>query len=431
MYLLNKVIEKFCFALTGSSLCNLKHIEHWYWYCSYLECRAASAWVLCTNVLIGVTAQTATDCIRAKCALYASFAIVAECMLKEVDIGFTSVIEQLRASGLVHDHTSNDDAIAFAFQVVGWVSAMWDPSPAQDLPHLRLRYPQTQSRRRAKSGRRSTTLTVMDIRYQTVRRTANRLGAPIPVPVHNFDDESMQSRDVESASITTAYLSYHSLKDLVKVKLVWTNTLVEHLKYDSRTKSLYIFKYPSLCLIMLRADGDTILSSIFEAERQEMNASELHSCSATVGFEDYLIEVILSYQLIFALHKDSRKYVAQILDSPALLSEQGGIVDPLLRSLCTEPPTSNGMVSLYTELELERYENHISISDVPFLAKKLRYLESVSKGHTPNSLRRLWMDRRNPTTWFALWAVLIIGVGTLILQFFQLVFQIYQPPIGG
>ncbi len=103
----------------------------------------------------------------------------------------------------------------------------------------------------------------------------------------------MLNRDVESASITTAYLSYHNLADLVRVKLVWTDTLSEHLYYDSQTKSLYVFKHPSICLLLIRADGDTILSRMFEAERKEKNDFEHHSCSAFVGYDDYLLEVIL------------------------------------------------------------------------------------------------------------------------------------------
>lgn len=39
---------------------------------------------------------------------------------------------------------------------------------------------------------------------------------------------------------------------------------------------------------------------------------------------------------------------------------------------------------------------------------------------------RLWDDRRNIAAWVALWAVLIIGSGTLLLQIIQLAFQILQ-----
>jgi hypothetical protein len=301
---------------------------------------------------------------------------------------------------------------------------LWDPQPDSDSFQLRLCSPKKGAIRN-RSARRGTPLSIMEASNQSVRRIANRFGGLIPVPRFVPEEDPRMMRDAEAAWITTAYLSYHSLVDLVKIKLVWTGTLAEHLDYDSRNKSLYVFKHPSACLLMYKMEGDTILSRLFESERREANESEQSFPSTFAGFEDYLLELLQSYSLIFGSHKKSRKAMAQLLGD---ISGHDEPVDPLLKLLCTKAPDSSDLVSLYNELELETPDNHVPISEFTFLANKLLHLQRVSMGHNPHTLRRLWNDRRNPTTWFALFAVLIIGMSTLIFQILQLVFQIYQVP---
>ncbi|RMZ86696.1 hypothetical protein DV736_g6080, partial [Chaetothyriales sp. CBS 134916] len=379
--LLDDARNKFCSAITGSTVDTVDTIRYsdlWKWYFSYLEFRARAAWALCASVLVGLTIMSDPDDNLARQSLYKSFAIVAECLHEDADVGFVSIMGKMKADALICDNASSDDIITYGFQVVGWLSSMWDPAPDPDLTILQLRSRQYQKAARRKTVCSRTRLTVSEARHQTVRRVASRLGGTIAVPSISTDDHSLLNLDLELGSISTSYLSYHSLSDLLKVKIVWTDTLAEHLNFDFRSKSLSIFKHPSICLLMIRRDGDTIFSRIFEAEHKEKSESEQECFSEYLGHGDYLLEIILSYQLIFALHRDSRKLIKDKLSRSAPFGELDGCdVDPLLKILCTLPPDSNEVHKLYTQLELEQYGNEISISDVPFLAKKLLYLESV------------------------------------------------------
>jgi hypothetical protein len=54
-------------------------------------------------------------------------------------------------------------------------------------------------------------------------------------------------------------------------------------------------------------------------------------------------------------------------------------------------------------------------------------------GQKPNDWWILWQDRRDVKNWWIVWtawAVLLIGGGTVILQLFQLVFQIWSTALA-
>ena len=101
--------------------------------------------------------------------------------------------------------------------------------------------------------------------------------------------------------------------------------------------------------------------------------------------------------------------------------------DPLLEVLCTEPDDSGPIQELYKALDAKRFDDYISVDEFPFLARRLFDLQRFSMAQNPHSWRRLWEDRRNITAWFTIWAVVLIGGSTLLIQILQMVFQIYQP----
>jgi hypothetical protein len=211
------------------------------------------------------------------------------------------------------------------------------------------------------------------------------------------------------------------LKDIVGVTLQWTATLGQHLEYNQQEKKLYVFKHPSICLLLCREDPQTLLSDVFLQQQREHTSSQPLGMLQGVEFDGYLAEVLLSYQLIFARNSASRKSIKR------RIADIGGECDPLLKTLCTATKHNQDVKLLYAELHAEPAENYVQIAEFPFLAKKLIQLQKLSMGRNPHSFRRLWRDRRNLLAWFALWAVLIITVLTLVFQMLQLVFQIWSP----
>jgi hypothetical protein len=320
--------------------------------------------------------------------------------------------------------THGDLPTHLAFQVTGWLTGLWDPLADVSSPSFRLTG-QLPPRRRAGIRPdpiiRNTNLPIRAWQNQPLHRVAGRFGKLFPSPGLSIHDDTLGSRDVESACVTAAYLSWHSLKDIVGVTLQWTATLGQHLEYNQQEKKLYVFKHPSICLLLCREDPQTLLSDVFLQQQREHTSSQPLGMLQGVEFDGYLAEVLLSYQLIFARNSASRKSIKR------RIAELGGECDPLLKTLCTATKHNQDVKLLYAELHAEPAENYVQIAEFPFLAKKLIQLQKLSMGRNPHSFRRLWRDRRNLLAWFALWAVLIITVLTLIFQMLQLVFQIWSP----
>lgn len=173
----------------------------------------------------------------------------------------------------------------------------------------------------------------------------------------------------------------------------------------------------------------TLLSLLYRETRDEAVGDAVlrspHSFETNI--EDFLVEVLLSYRLIFGRHTRSRSRISRVLAGEKVKWQDQGRYDPLLEVLCTSPGHFSDIKKLYKDLEAKEFNDYISVDEFPFLARRLFDLQRFSMAQNPHSWKRLWKDRRNITVWFTTWAVVIIGGGTLLFQILQLLFQIYQP----
>jgi hypothetical protein len=77
------------------------------------------------------------------------------------------------------------------------------------------------------------------------------------------------SRGLETVGITAnpydpvielPLICFHTLHRVAGIKIEWVDSLSLHLEFDSYTKVLKIFRFPSFCLIMARNQTDQVLS---------------------------------------------------------------------------------------------------------------------------------------------------------------------------
>jgi hypothetical protein len=77
------------------------------------------------------------------------------------------------------------------------------------------------------------------------------------------------SRGLETVGMTTnpydpwidvSLVCFHTLHRVAHIKIEWVDSLSLHLEFDSYTKILKIFRFPSLCLIMARNRNGSVLS---------------------------------------------------------------------------------------------------------------------------------------------------------------------------
>ena len=421
-------MNNLCKVVTGHEESGFYFDKYWQWYRKHLEACAVALGSLVVLVIAGLRDDIDISCIEAKIKLYKVLVVVAQNLDRDEEASISTIIAELNTEKLFNED-NNNLAAQLVFQMIGWLSAIWDPLPDTSATTLRLKRVNTGRKRCRGFCRSDTALNITEVSHPRLHHVARRFGDILPTPQNTQAAYLPSSRDAEAALINNVYLSFDSLESLVSIKLVWTGCMNQHLQYDAQSKTLCVFKYPSICFLMCKEDGQTILSQMFESERRELVSTGSQAFCGHATFDAFALELLQSYRLIFGANAEARKRAAPYVDVLKSHSKNVETVDPLLELLCTANKDSIELKEFFSGLELELYDNRPPISEFPFFSGKLLRLQETSMLHTPSSMTRLWNDRRNPATWFALWAVLIIGVGTLILQFVQCLLQALVP--GG
>jgi len=62
-------------------------------------------------------------------------------------------------------------------------------------------------------------------------------------------------------SIELSYVSFDMIQKFAKIRIEWVDCLSMHMEFDSRTKTLKLFRCPSYCRIMYAMRGESTLLS--------------------------------------------------------------------------------------------------------------------------------------------------------------------------
>ncbi|KAI9668930.1 MAG: hypothetical protein M1829_005242 [Trizodia sp. TS-e1964] len=227
----------------------------------------------------------------------------------------------------------------------------------------------------------------------------------------------------DAAVLFVSTINYHSLRTIGKVRLQWVDSMSCHLKFDSRTRSLSLFRFPTFCALTAIAGGqgalfDEVVRAVFSADDE--GDRELD------GSLQLSQEILMSYRLLFGQSHASRGL------GKTLLREMEGQADydRLLVGLCTQPrssgvvkklPNSFWPVSCRTfDDNLQELDSYTLHDDFPMLGSRLAALQEFNLRQQPSKLRDLWRDRRNPLQWYTFWAVLVVGGLSILLGILQL-----------
>ncbi|EGX90880.1 hypothetical protein CCM_07300 [Cordyceps militaris CM01] len=251
---------------------------------------------------------------------------------------------------------------------------------------------------------------------------------PIPVIFRNFR-KTLTSRQLQRTSVTgepcilfVSTINYHSLRTIGKVRLKWVDNLSSHLNFDSRTRTLSVFQFPSFCAlstipsdrgILFEELVRTLFSTGDEIVRELESSRQLGS------------EVLMSYRLLFGQTRAARKLGKTELQT----IKDSYDYDQLLDCLCTNPrkevvkklPDSFWPASCRgLDNTLQEDDSYSSQDDFPMLGSRLAAIQEFNLRQQPSRLRDLWRDRRNPLQWYTFWAVLVVGGLSIILAILQL-----------
>lgn len=228
----------------------------------------------------------------------------------------------------------------------------------------------------------------------------------------SFDDTDEQALFNKTKTVVSKDLDAHVLNKLCGVTFQWVDSLSCHLELDTRSGTLFLFRYPSFCVSSLR-------------QHEKGRKSALHCCAVEGdGLETWareqdvtelLREILLSYRLIFGQNRRSRSLFRTLVPFEGVAPEGH---DQLLSQLC-------GRKRLDCPVPIERQE-YILSQDFPHLRGSLVRLSGYASSKKPRSIPQLWNDRRDSTAWLAFWSVLIFGTLTIMLALLQTAFQILQ-----
>lgn len=137
-------------------------------------------------------------------------------------------------------------------------------------------------------------------------------------------------------------------------------------------------------------------------------------------------EVLLSYRILFAQGKKSRRHFKKVW------AGKGQDVQPeaFLVDLCTM--RARELLRKYPLLNngFDPIGNVFMSSEFPFLGNRLLNLQTFGERHKPMKLFDLYRDRRETEKYYTFWAVIWIGGASLLLSVVQVALAIVQVVLG-
>ena len=246
------------------------------------------------------------------------------------------------------------------------------------------------------------------------------LGFGMMLPPQNycaFEASEQQALFTETKVVVSKEINAHVLSKVCGVRFQWVDSLSCHLELDTRSNTLFVFRYPSFCVSSIRQNESP--------SAKDDHKSVIHCCVLEEpGFiqwadeedvTDLLREILLSYRLIFGQNKRSRAQFRKLRPFSCVPDGQ----DQLLSQLC-------GRKRFDCPMPLTERDEYDLIRDFPHLRSRIVRLSGYASSKRPRSIRQLWEDKRDSTAWLAFWSVLIFGSATIFLALIQTVFQILQ-----
>lgn len=253
--------------------------------------------------------------------------------------------------------------------------------------------------------------------YDTFQMPAELADRPIAIllkgygnllPARRQDLTKVASETSRAASswnpIKVDEMNAHFLFSFLNVNISWVDTLALHLDYDKSSRTLSLFKYPSMCVATLETTGALYAFA-------SPDPSGLDPRADFDEITEILQETLLSYRLLFGQKQASRKYFRQLAESePSLLQNP----DPFLHQLCA--------TKLFTHRSVpqDRFI-YFAHRDFPVLGERVELLEKELRGTKPKNWKDLVRDKRDTTQYWTFWLVAIFGISSLVLSLAQVI----------
>lgn len=335
----------------------------------------------------------------------------SECIRQSRSLGIDEIVEYLVEQGVFESGMVETRIILLRrlliFAVLGWQSMLYLPSfdtcPLDELAvHQDIDQPD--------SG----------LVFHTYKMSSDLADRPMSILLKGYGNilpsrsEELTKVASESNASTSSWFcidpaeaNAHLLHTLLRVNFRWVDTMALHLDYDSSTRTLSLFRYPSLCAAMLQSEG-----TLYGFASTELSSSDPRANHNEIT--NILHETLLSYRLLFGQSKPSRLLFRRVLRCSSILSNDA---DPFLNALCSENFFSHPLVPQ------DRFVYFVH-RDFPVLGGRVKRLGDELKGARPKNWKDLLRDRRDTTQYWTFWLVAIIGGASIVLSLVQVILQV-------
>ncbi|KAK4234072.1 hypothetical protein C8A03DRAFT_18964 [Achaetomium macrosporum] len=233
---------------------------------------------------------------------------------------------------------------------------------------------------------------------------------PTPAP------DSIQGR--QAGVLVASNVFYSNLYRIGRINIQWVNDIVHHLEFDERNRTLSLFAFPTYCSLTCLSEPASTLplnrllehAVSFDPEDARDTIRDLHR-----PFDDYCREILISFGIIFAQERRSRRQVSKQAADGDWAAALGN--DAIMRGLCTERWQEHLLFN-YLESPPVR-SNYSAHVDFPFLGPRLLQLQAYMEAQSPNDFMTLIFDRRDPLRFWTFVLAIGLGSASLLLSLVQ------------
>lgn len=204
--------------------------------------------------------------------------------------------------------------------------------------------------------------------------------------------------------IKAAEMNAYLLISFLNISIRWVDTFALHLDYDKASRTLSLFKYPSICAATLETAGALYAFA-------SPDTSDLDPRADFDTITEILQETLLSYRLLFGQEQVSRKYFKRLADSDSSLIENP---DPFLFQLCAKK------LFTHPSVPQDRF-TYFAHRDFSVLGERVELLEKELRGTKPKNWKGLVRDNRDTMQYWTFWLVAIFGLSSVLLSLAQVI----------
>ncbi|KAK3367390.1 hypothetical protein B0T24DRAFT_534336 [Lasiosphaeria ovina] len=240
-----------------------------------------------------------------------------------------------------------------------------------------------------------------------------RFGQFIPPPLQDLKSRPFHPDD----TILSSNMSCQAMVRVANIKIAWVDAFPLHLEFDERTATLKLFRFPSFCAMLAipRNSERTLFDRLFrDAAGSDADSVFETEVARSPMNQDLFVELLCTYRLIFGQH-DKAVSQYQKMKPPSSSTTQHS--DPLLDDLCGTQSKKCGLFQTIDACPEKLI--YSAESDFPAFGARLLVLQKFVIAQSPNTIKALWLDRRDTHRFWTFWAVLIFGGFSLVLFVIQ------------